>query len=92
MWAGGSTTIDFSMAWVTSYLGRASIRMRGLGPLSYIAGQRLGAIELIDYRSSLIALAVIWALAMPIMTFVAGHYDRVRTPALVPLQRLSGGE
>ena len=62
------------------------------GPLSYIAGQRLGAIELVDYRSSLIALAVIWALAMPILTFAAGHYDRIRKPALVPLQRLSGGE
>ena len=92
MWALFSTTINLSMAWLKSNLVLASVMGAVFGPLSYIAGQRLGAIELIDTRSSLIALAVIWALAMPIITFVAAHYDRVRTPALVPLQRLSGGE
>lgn len=91
MWALFSTTINLSMAWLKSNLVLASVMGAVFGPLSYIAGQRLGAIELIDYRSSLIALAVIWALAMPILTFAAGHYDRVRKPApLVPLQRLSG--
>ena len=91
MWALFSITLNFSMAWLKSSLVFASAMGAVFGPLSYIAGQRLGAIELIDYRSSLIALAVIWALAMPILTYAAGHYDRVRRPApLIPLQRLSG--
>lgn len=92
MWALFSTTINLSMAWLKSNLVLASVMGAFFGPLSYIAGQRLGAIELIDYRSSLIALAVIWAVAMPIITFVAGRYDRDRAPVLVPLQRLSESE
>lgn len=92
MWALFSTTINLSMAWLKSNLVLASVMGAVFGPLSYIAGQRLGAIELIDDRSSLIALAVIWALAMPIITSKASRYDRDRAPVLVPLQRLSGGE
>jgi hypothetical protein len=93
MWALFATTLNVSMGWLKSSLVLASVMGAVFGPLSYVAGQRLGAIELVDFRASMIALAVIWAIAMPALMYAAGRYDRVRNLApLVPLQKLSGRE
>jgi hypothetical protein len=91
MWALFSITLNLSMGWLKSNLALASVMGAVFGPLSYLAGQRLGAIELVDPRSSLIALAVIWALVMPILTHAARRLDDVRKLApLVPMQKLPG--
>jgi hypothetical protein len=63
------------------------------GPLSYLAGQRLGAIELLDARVSMMALAVIWALVMPMLIYAANRLDNVTELVRVePLQKLTGKE
>jgi len=91
MWALFSTTLNGSMGWLKSNLVLASVAGAVFGPLSYLAGQRLGAIELVDFGSSMIALAVIWALVMPILIHVARRSDELRKPApRVALQKLSG--
>ena len=93
MWALFSTTLNLSMGWLKSSLVLASVMGAVFGPLSYLAGQRLGAIELVDFRSSMIMLAVIWALVMPILVFAASRFNGARKPAqFVPLQKLAGGE
>lgn len=93
MWALFSTTLNSSMDWLKGSLVLSSVMGAVFGPLSYLAGQRLGAIELIDFRSSLIALAVIWALVMPILTFAANRLDGRRTPMqIIPLQKLRRNE
>jgi len=92
MWALFSTTLNLSMGWLKNSLVLASVMGAVFGPLSYLAGQRLGAIQLVDFRSSMIMLALIWALVMPILVFAASRFDHVRKPALVPLQKLNGGE
>ena len=92
MWALFSTTLNVSMGWLKNKLLLASVMGAVFGPLSYLAGQRLGAIELIDFRTSMTALAVIWAMAMPTLMYAASRHDRARqTVPLVPLQKLSGG-
>jgi len=93
MWALFSTTLNVSMAWLKNRLVLASIMGAVFGPLSYLAGQRLGAIELLDTRSAIAALAMIWALVMPMLTYAAARLDTddelIRG---VPLQKLSGRE
>lgn len=93
MWALFSTTLNLSMGWLKSSLVLASVMGAVFGPLSYMAGQRLGAIEWVDFRSSMIMLAIIWALVMPILIFAASRLDGMRkTYRLVPVQKLNGGE
>lgn len=93
MWALFSTTINVSMAWLKSSLVLASVMGAVFGPLSYLAGQRLGAIELLDTRASIIALAVIWALVMPMLIYAANRFNTVAKLApIVPLQKLPGRE
>lgn len=93
MWALFSTTINVSMAWLKSSLILASVMGAVFGPLSYLAGQRLGAIELLDTRMSMIALAAIWALVMPMLIYAANRLENVAELArIVPLQKLTGRE
>ncbi len=89
MWALFSTTINYSMGWLKSSLVLASVMGAVFGPLSYLAGQRLGAIELVDPRSSMLALAIIWAVVMPTLVQAATRFDEKRKLAsVVPLQEL----
>lgn len=93
MWALFSTTLNVSMAWLKNSLALASVMGAVFGPLSYLAGQRLGAIELIDTRASMIALAVIWAFVMPMLIYAANRLDNIaELSRVVPLQKLTGRE
>ena len=90
LWALFSTTLNISMAWLKKSLLLASVMGAVFGPLSYLAGQRLGAIELVDFSSSMIALAIIWAVVMPILTYVAGRFDDAKKVIVRPLQESPG--
>lgn len=93
MWALFSTTLNVSMAWLKSSLVLASVMGAVFGPLSYLAGQRLGAIELLDTGASMIALAVIWAFVMPLLIYAANRLDNSAVMTrVVPLQKLTGKE
>ena len=93
MWALFATTLNYSMGWLKSSLVLASVMGAVFGPLSYLAGERLGAIKLVDPRSSVIALAIIWAVVMPILILAAKHFDNRRKVAhFVPLQQVSKTE
>jgi len=93
MWALFSTTLNLSMGWLKSSLVLASVMGSVFGPLSYLAGARLGAIVLVDFRSSMIVLAIIWALVMPILIFAASRFDGVRKPEqFIPLHKLNGSD
>ena len=93
MWALFSTTLNLSMGWLKRSLVLASVMGAVFGPLSYLAGERLGAIGLVDSRSSLVALALIWALVMPMLTYVARRLDGTRVPVSVgPFKKLPGTE
>jgi len=93
MWALFATTLNVSMAWLKNSLVLASVMGAVFGPLSYLAGQRLGAIELLDTRVSMMALAVIWALVMPMLIYAANRLDNVTELVRVePLQKLTGKE
>jgi hypothetical protein len=91
MWALFSTTLNHSMGWLKNSLVLAFVMGAVFGPLSYLAGQRLGAIELVDFWSSMVALAIIWAVVMPVLVYAAGHFDGKRKLApMIPIQKLPG--
>lgn len=93
MWALFATTLNLSMGWLKNNRLLASFMGAVFGPLSYLAGQRLGAIELVNFSSSMIALTVIWAVVMPILTSAASRIDDVNKPLpVVPLKALPGGD
>jgi hypothetical protein len=89
MWALFATTLNASMSWLKSSLLLASVMGAIFGPLSYVAGQRLGALEFINFPASMIALSFIWALAMPLLMYAANRSDDARWfVPIVPLQKL----
>jgi len=82
MWGLFATTLNVSMAWLR---GRPvlAVLMGGVGgPLSYLAGEKLGAIELMPLLPALVALALAWALAMPLLMRLAERFDGVRAASL----------
>ena len=93
MWALFATTLNLSMGWLKSSLVLASVMGAVFGPLSYLAGARLGAIVLVDSFSSMIFLAIIWALVMPTLIFAANRFEGTRESVqFIPLQKLNERE
>jgi hypothetical protein len=71
MWFLFAATLNLSMAWLKgrTYL---AVFMGALGgPLSYIAGQNLGAIRLENPEAALILVALAWAFIMPALCLLA---------------------
>ncbi len=92
MWALFATTLNVSMSWLKDKTGLALLMGAIFGPLSYMAGQRLGALEFVDFRSGILALVVVWALAMPLLMLAAARFDGIRKPETrLPLQGLTRG-
>lgn len=71
MWALFATTINHSMAWLRSRWVLASLMGAVFGPLAFIAGENLGAVQFIDRHLALLALALGWALLMPLLLWIA---------------------
>ena len=92
MWALFATTLNSSMGWLKNKLILASVLGAIFGPLSYMAGQRLGAIEFIDSSKATIALALTWSIAMPALMCAASRFGGRRKPVSIePMQKLTSG-
>jgi hypothetical protein len=90
MWALFATTLNVSMGWLKNRPGLAVIMGAIFGPLSYMAGQRLGALEFIDFNSVILALMFIWALAMPLLMLAAARFNGIRqSQPVLPQHALS---
>ena len=72
MWMAFATTLDVSVAWLQHRLLLAAMLGMIGGPLSYYAGARLGAMQFSQpIWLSLCAIGAAWALALPLLLFVA---------------------
>jgi len=91
MWALFATTLNVSMGWLKGRTGLAVLLGAVFGPLSYMAGRRLGALEFIDFQAGTLALALAWAIAMPLLMLAAARFDGTRgSVSRTPLQALTG--
>jgi hypothetical protein len=75
MWGLFATTLNVSMRWLRDRLPLTFLLGAAGGPLSYLAGARLGAMEFVESVPAILALALIWALAMPALTLLAARLD-----------------
>ena len=63
------------MKWMRGRWALAALMGAVGGPLSYLAGSRLGAMSFEEPVSALLALAVIWAVAMPLLMLLSTRLD-----------------
>jgi len=71
MWALFATTINVSMAWLKNRWLLAVVMGAIFGPMAFIAGEKLGAVEFLDNQRALIALSCGWAILMPLILWMA---------------------
>jgi hypothetical protein len=72
LWAAFGTTLRGSLSWLAGRYGLAALLGAVSGPLSYLAGAKLGAVTLHPNRIfSLVALAGGWAMVMPVLVWLA---------------------
>jgi hypothetical protein len=75
LWAAFATTFGTSFAWVAKDLRLAALLGALAAPLSYWAGERLGALALGTPRVlSLACVGAVWALALPLAIRVTRRY------------------
>lgn len=84
MWALFATTLNESMVWLRGRPVLAALMGAVGGPLSYLAGQKLGAITFIQTGPALLALAALWAFAMPMLSGLASRLVADSKQELLP--------
>lgn len=75
MWMLFATTLNVSMRWMRGKPVLAAAFGFVGGPLAYITGQKLGGITLINPLEALVALAVGWAIMMPVLMSLSVALD-----------------
>ena len=75
MWMLFATTLNVSMRWLRGRPKLAALFGFYGGPTSYLAGQALGGIILVNQFAALAALAIGWALIMPILMWLSENLD-----------------
>jgi Protein of unknown function (DUF2878) len=77
LWMLFATTLNGSMSWLAGRYGLAALLGFLFGPVSYVAGARLGAIDLPDrWIGSLAGVAVAWAFAMPTLLMLRDRLSK----------------
>ena len=82
MWMLFATTLNRSMAWLKGRATLAAVLGGIAGPASYYAGQKLGAIEFVEPVAALSALAIGWAVIMPLLMIIAERLDGFQAAAV----------
>jgi hypothetical protein len=71
MWALFATSLNLSMAWLKDRAWLAAVFGAVGGPLAYLAGARLGGLQMTDPVLALGAQALGWAVLLPLLTRLA---------------------
>ncbi len=75
MWLSFATTLNVSLRWLRRRLWTAASFGAIGGPVSYLAGQQLGALQFVNYGAALAALAVGWGLVIPGLILLSERLD-----------------
>jgi hypothetical protein len=71
MWALFATSLNLSMGWLKGRAWLAALFGAVGGPLAYLAGERLGGVQMPDPVLALGAQAIGWAAILPLLTLLA---------------------
>ncbi|MEC5388069.1 DUF2878 domain-containing protein [Uliginosibacterium sp. H3] len=77
MWALLAITLNVTMRWLKRRWLLAAVMGAVAGPLSFLAGARLGAATFTGGVDTTVALAIGWACLMPLMMWLSDRYDGV---------------
>ena len=75
MWMLFATTLNVSMRWLRNRETLAVLFGLLGGPISYIIGQKIGGIILVEQVAALTALAIGWAIMMPMLLRLSESFD-----------------
>jgi hypothetical protein len=90
MWLLFATTLNVSLRWLRQRYTLAAIFGALGGPLAYYAGEQLGGVQIPQLGAAMAALAVGWAVIMPLLTVLAQRCDGMRTPLAAPIAATGG--
>lgn len=79
LWALFATTLNVSLGWMRGRPALAAALGLFAGPLAYWAGARLGALEIVKPAAALVALALGWAVILPLLIALARRLE-LRAP------------
>lgn len=85
MWVLFATTINVGLRWLHRHIAIAAIAGAIGGPLSFIAGETVGAVTFTEPRISLLVIAAGWALLLPLLVRVAAR--SLDEPETVKIER-----
>ncbi|MBE7559528.1 DUF2878 domain-containing protein [bacterium] len=71
LWVNLAGTLRWSLSWLREHRAWSALLGSLGGPLAYAAGVRLGAVQLPAGAVSLVAVGVVWALAMPALLWLS---------------------
>jgi hypothetical protein len=91
MWALFATTLNLSLGWLKGRPLLASLLGAVGGPLAYLAGHRLGGVNLPDPALALLAQGLGWSLLMPLLATLAMRLNGFASPASPPPRLGHGG-
>lgn len=81
MWVSFATTLNVSLRWLHGRYGLALVFGAVGGPLAFLAGSRLDAVELVDPLLAMAVLSAGWALIAPVLVLTATRFDGCCTDA-----------
>ncbi|KAB2931715.1 MAG: DUF2878 domain-containing protein [Candidatus Contendobacter sp.] len=75
MWMLFATTFNVALGWLKPRLGLAALLGMVAGPLAYYGGAKLGGVSFGNPVVSLLAVAGVWTLAMPVLLVIANRWN-----------------
>ena len=75
MWMMFATTLNITFRWLKGRLVLAAVLGAVAGPLAYYAGAELGGVSFSQLQTSLLALALVWGIAMPLLMVLSDRFD-----------------
>ena len=75
MWLLLATTLNVSLKWLKQRLLLAAVLGAVSGPGAYLAGWKLGGVQIPDLQVAMLALACGWALFMPLLIVLSNRFD-----------------
>jgi Protein of unknown function (DUF2878) len=77
LWALFATALNVPLRWLKGRWWLAAVLGAVSGPLSYVAGVKLGAAAFADATAAIVMLAIGWAAVMPALVALAMRFDGV---------------